>query len=296
MQHFSRRARFRKATFAAGLTLLAVEILRAPLILAQTTAPILEVASIKPSDPALCKPYPLVDGHADSITMTCVTVKYMIQLGYDVRDFQIARSPSWLATAQYDIAAKITRSAARDLGAEKDVAERTDAERKASSERLRATLQSLLADRFALKVHRETKQLPVYVLAVAKGGPKLKTIEDSADTSGGLQPGRGFLAGTRTGIPFFARTLSQILGRPVLNQTGLTGKYDFELRWTPDQSSPNGALGGQLPPSGPGATPPDPNATTIFTAIQEQLGLKLNSGKGPVELLVLDHIERPSGN
>jgi bla regulator protein blaR1 len=249
----------------------------------------IEVASIKPSNPSSCKEYPIVDGHNDRYDMQCVKAKFLIQVAYGVRDFQISGGPGWLDSAQYDIAVKTALPDANRTPA-KDVTELTDAERRTAGARLRLMLQSLLAERFQLKVHRETKELPVLLLKIAKGGPKL--TEKFSDISGGLRPGRGFLAGTATEIPFLAQTLSQMVGRPILDQTGLNGKYDFELKWTPDQSSPNGALGGALPPS----PSTDPDRPDIFAALEEQLGLKLDSGKGPVQIVVLDRVERPSAN
>ena len=166
----------------------------------------------------------------------------------------------------------------------------TDDERRTNGQRLREMLRLLLADRFRLEVHNETREQLVLLLKVAKGGIKLKEIP--SDISGALRPGRGFLAGTRTGIPFLAQTLSQIVDRPILDQTKLTGKYDFELRWTPDQSSANSALGEPLTPQ----SPVDSDRPNIFTALQEQMGLRLESGKGPVAFVVVDHIEMPSSN
>jgi uncharacterized protein (TIGR03435 family) len=255
-----------------------------------TTRVKIEVASIKPDDPSACRPYPMIDGHNDRYDMRCVKVKNLIGIAYGVRDFQISGSPGWLGSAQYDIAVKIELPANADRTPDKDIAALTDAERQIRGERLRLMLQSLLAERFQLTVHHETKELPVLVLKVAKGGPKL--TEKFSDVSGGLKAGRGFLADTATDIPFFAQTLSQILGRPILDQTGLAGKYDFELKWTPDQSAPNDALGGQIPP----VASTDPDRPDIFAALQEQLGLKLYTTRGAVEVVVVDHVERPSAN
>jgi uncharacterized protein (TIGR03435 family) len=222
--------------------------------------------------------------------MKCVKAKFLLEIAYNVRDFQIEGGPKWAGSTQYDIAAKTESSSNGNTTPDKDVALLTEEERRANGQRLRQMLRSLLADRFRLAVHNEARERTVLLLKVAKGGPKLKEIE--SDVSGGLRPRRGFLAGTQIGIPFLAQTLSQIVGQPVLDQTGLTGKYDFELRWTPDQSSPNNALGETLTRQ----TPVDPDQPNIFTALQEQIGLKLESGKGPVAVIVVDHIETPSAN
>jgi uncharacterized protein (TIGR03435 family) len=253
---------------------------------------VIEVASIRPSDPATCGEYPIVDNHGDRYDMRCVKVKFLLQTAFNVRDFQVIGGPNWLGSTQYDIAAKITGPPIDSGVPEKSVAELTDQERRAKGQRLRAVLQSLLADRFQLKQHGETKQLPVYLLGVAKSGPRLKVSPNSSDVSGGLKLGRGFLAGNQTDVSFLAQTLSQIVGRPILDRTGLHGKYDFELKWTPDQSSANDAVGGAAPP----LADADPDRPNIFTALQEQLGLKLDSSKAPVTVIVVDHIEVPSAN
>jgi uncharacterized protein (TIGR03435 family) len=253
---------------------------------------VVEVASIRPSNLETCGEYPIIDNHGDRYDMRCVKVKFLLQTAFNVRDFQVIGGPSWLGSTQYDIAAKVTASSIDSSIPEKSVAELTDEERKSKGERLRAVLQSLLADRFQLKQHDETKQLPVYLLEVAKGGPKLKVSPSSSDVSGGLRLGTCFLAGNQTDVPFLARTLSQIVGRPILDRTGLSGKYDFELKWTPDQSSATDAVGGVAPP----LAVSDPDRPNIFTALQEQLGLKLDSSKGPVTVIVVDRIETPSAN
>lgn len=253
---------------------------------------VIEVASIRPSNPETCGEYPIIDNHGDRLDMRCVKVKFLLQTAFHVRDFQVIGGPNWLGSTQYDIAAKITGSSIEGGVPEKSVAELTDQERKSKGERLRTVLQSLLADRFQLKQHGETKQLPVYLLEVAKRGPKLKVSANSSNVSGGLRLGRGFLAGNQTDVPFLAQTLSQIVGRPILDRTGLSAKYDFELKWTPDQSSATNAVGGVAPP----LAVADPDRPNIFTALQEQLGLKLDSSKAPVTVIVVDHIETPSAN
>jgi bla regulator protein BlaR1 len=252
----------------------------------------IEVASIKPSDPSICGEYPIVDDHNGTYDLRCVKAKFLIQLAFSTRDFQISGGPSWLESTQYDITAKLEKSPKDSEVREKNVSEFTDDERRAKGELLRGMLQSLLAERFQLRTHHETKQLPVYLLTVSKGGSKLKSRVDSSNVSGGLRAGNGFLAGNQAGIQSFAQTLSQIVGRPILDRTNLTGKYDFELKWTPDQSSANSVVGGALTDL-PARDPDRPN---IFTALQEQLGLKLDSSKGPVEVVVVDYIQRPSAN
>jgi uncharacterized protein (TIGR03435 family) len=222
--------------------------------------------------------------------MKCVKANFLFEIAYNVREFQITGAPKWIGSTQFDITVKTESSSNGNPTPSKDVSLLTDDERHTNGQRLREMLRSLLADRFRVAVHNETREQMVLLLKVAKGGPKLKEI--SSDVSGGLRPGRGFLAGNQIGIPFLAQTLSQIVGQPILHQTGLTSKYSFELRWTPDESSPNGAFGEALTPQ----PPADANLPNIFTALQEQIGLKLESGKGPVPVIVVDHMEAPSAN
>ena len=139
-------------------------------------------------------------------------------------------------------------------------------------------LQQLLADRFQLHVHTETKEGPIYKLVIAKSGFKLKNAPDS-ERPRGSSWGRDRIQVLNGPIGSLAFSLSDILGRTVMDKTGLAGRYEIDLKWTPDE------LQG-TPDAGP----------TMFTALQEQLGLKLESAKGPVETFVVDHVERPSEN
>lgn len=143
-------------------------------------------------------------------------------------------------------------------------------------EQLRPMLQALLAERFKLALHKETRQLPTYALTVAKGGPKIHPVDEGQPkTSGGV----GHLEATRIGMRKLADLLARQEGVPVTDSTGLTGVFDFTLEWTPDNASPSD------------------NGASIFTALQEQLGLKLDARKGPVEVLVIDAVEKsPTAN
>jgi uncharacterized protein (TIGR03435 family) len=144
---------------------------------------------------------------------------------------------------------------------------------------LRPLLQSLLADRFALRYHRETKQLTMYSLVVAKTGPKL-----TAHTGGGesgshtsSEPRKAIMTVTKGTMPALASRLERLVGRTVADNTGLKGEYDYKLEWTPEQMA-------------------DSSLPSLFTALQEQLGLRLDSTKGPVEIIVIDGVERASDN
>jgi uncharacterized protein (TIGR03435 family) len=221
-----------------------------------------EVASIRPSQNRSAS------SNVDSapggrLTATNVTVRELIRLAYNVKDYQIEKAPGWVESDPYDIVAKSASS------------------QKTSLDEERTKVSQLLADRFQLKIHRETKQMQVYLLVVAKSGPKLTLHTDGSRSK--TRKGCGHLAGTRLTMDTIATVLSRQFEQEVLNRTDLPGKYDFQLDWTPDSGSCPGADGASALPS-------------IFTAIQQQLGLKLESGKGPVELLVIDHVERPSEN
>jgi len=232
-----------------------------------------------------------------------LTFRFLMTHAYRVRDFQIIGGPGWTTSDRWNIEARAEEGAvpARDPNAPDPIALR---------------LQSLLEDRFQLKFHRETRELPAYELTIAKGGPKVKLSEDQtpfrppekgdppapqAIRPGGPMPrgtmrmGRGELEGNGLAFTSFIQMLSQQLGRPVIDKTGLSGLYDIKLQWTPE-------MGQRTTPFGPlpaGVEPPpasDPSGPSIFTAVQEQLGLKLESTKGLVEVLVIDSVEKPTEN
>ncbi|MGA2736593.1 MAG: TIGR03435 family protein [Bryobacteraceae bacterium] len=269
-----------------------------------TPPPAFEVVSIKPNKTGgggvMLRMAP-----GGRFTANNITVKFLLEEAYHVKDSQISGAPSWLDTEHYDIEAKAEDSA-------------EDQDKKAGPEERRAKqmlmLQAMLADRFKLALHHETKELPIYALVVAKNGPKLHESPAAPDDApppmpmkpDGPQPrgsirmnGRGDLSLNAVGLDMFAEVLSRQLGLLVANKTGLSGKYDFTLKWTPDEGQgqmfggPGGGPGG---PPRDAAPPPDASGPSIFAALQEQLGLKLESQKGPVDTLVIDHIDRPSEN
>jgi uncharacterized protein (TIGR03435 family) len=174
-----------------------------------------------------------------------------------------------------------------------DIAAESEAPR--SIAQLRLMLQPLRADRFHLQVQRQTKELPVYELSVAKGGSKLKQCRcigtpRPANPCGGTSGStRGTLIGRAVSAQTMAKDLSGVLGRVVLDKTMLRGEYDFDLTWTPDETFFRG-------PGDPDAPAADPNGPSIFTALQEQLGLTLKPAKGLVDVLVIDRAEPPDGN
>jgi uncharacterized protein (TIGR03435 family) len=142
---------------------------------------------------------------------------------------------------------------------------------------MQVMLQAMLADRFALKAHRESRDQPIYVLTVAKGGPKLQKT-DANGLGGNANYGNGKITAHEITLESLAANLSFTVGRPVVNKTGLEGGYDFTLDYAPDGADPSDAL------------------PSIFTALEEQLGLKLEPARGPVDVIVVDHIERPTEN
>jgi uncharacterized protein (TIGR03435 family) len=269
-----------------------------------------EVASIKPNHTG--------DGRVGigmqpggRFTATNVSVKMLITIAYGIRDHQVSGLPGWAESEHYDISAKPENT--DGLGPPADGKMPSESEMQTRQEKMRAMMQNLLEDRFGLKIHRETKELPVYALVVAKNGPKLEEAKEGApdvvDFGGRgrgpddvkqvrrgpmIRMGHGQFAGQEMRMPMLVEQLSRITGRNVIDKTGLTGKYDIRLNWTPDESQP--AFGGG-PDKGPrpDAASPD-SAPPLFTAIQEQLGLKLESQKGPVDVVVIDHIAKASEN
>jgi uncharacterized protein (TIGR03435 family) len=278
-------------------------------------APAFEVASIKPNksgDNRVLIQFPV----GGRFTATGVTVRNLIAMAYGVPQplppFRIIGGPSWIGADRFDIIAKTEIEVTPGPGGP-----------------LPLMLRGLLADRFKLVVHNETRELPIFELVMAKNdgklGPKLNVAavdcaaiaaargrggppppETGTPTQRGPQfaaPGRpmcGMMvgpansAGGGQSMAQIATLLSGRVGRTVVDRTGLTGNFDLDLSWTPDQMPP--ALSGAPPPGAPPLPPIDPNGPSIFTALQEQLGLKLESTKGPVDVVVIDSVEPPTAD
>ena len=234
---------------------------------------VFEVATVKPSNPDAPGKAFTMRGRQFATLNT--TLSELISFAYRVHAAQVTGAPEWVASARYDITAQ-------------PQADGTPNERQ-----LRAMVQKLLEERFRLTVTRGTKELPVYVLSVAKGGHKLTPNDKNPN---GLPTlffkGLGMLPALNAGMSDLANVMqSVVLDRPVVDRTELTGRFDFTLNWTADDSQFR-TLGGRPP----GAAI-DPNGPPgLFTAIQEQLGLRLESTRAPVEVLVVDRVERPSDN
>lgn len=225
----------------------------------------------------------------DGMRGTAVTVQFLLYEGYGgINQNQVIGEPSWSTTDGFDIQAKVADADVPTLA-------------KLTFEQRRTMFQQILTDRFKMVAHHETRELPIYVLTVAKGGSKLKA--SAPDDSAATTPRRRSLMGrpggiTATGVQLsmLIPLLSRQLGRPIIDKTGLTGNYDYTLDYTNDRGTLPPPAGG-APPTPPAAPPPpEQPGPDIFTALQEQLGLKLESSKGPVDVIVIDHIERPSQN
>jgi bla regulator protein BlaR1 len=238
--------------------------------------PEFEVASIKPDpQPNIRIERPPGGG----LVARGIFTKFLIALAYDVKEFQILDGPSWISREQYSINAKPGDNP------KGPILSLYLTKRQKEDDEWHLRIQSLLADRFQLRIHKETREEQVFSLVVAKNGPKFKESKfDESALAKGMMPGLKMfpyeLAGTSVNIRLLAEELSRRLSRNVIDQTGLNGEYDFDLRWAPDVAD------GDSVPDGP----------SIFTAVQEQLGLKLESGKAPVDAIVIDHIERPTEN
>jgi uncharacterized protein (TIGR03435 family) len=248
------------STLVLGGLMLATSL--APRWIAFAQAPWLsfEVASVKPSGPNDHLMFRLQPG--GRYIATGLTLKTLISNAYGVPEFRISGGPGWRDSDKFNIEAKVGIA----LPPWPD-----------SNKQLSLMLQSLLAERFKLALHRETREEPVYELVAAKGGAKLKTAK--ADESAGFEMDTGRIHSMAVPLEYLATNLAYLLGRTVIDKSGLAGKYSFTVRYTPDD-----------------APPADTNGPSLFTALQDQLGLKLESSKGPVELLVIDHVEKPDAN
>ena len=264
-------------------------------VIAQTAGPQLEfeVASIKPTDPMGRGQFQIHPG--GTLDFRAVSLRLMILWAYDIRDFQLSGGPAWTASDRYDVMAKTTRNSL-----EAETASKTTATEEGTSvtDPIRLRLQALLADRFHLKLHREVKPFSAYALVVGKNGSKLK--ENDAPARGWMQwRTAGRLKGTHVDMRFLCVHLSRQVDRTVIDETGLTGSYDFELNWIPDSrpARPPSAPDAQTPALRDGeSAPAPPDGPSIFTAIQEQLGLKLEPKKGLVAFFTIEQAEKPSDN
>jgi uncharacterized protein (TIGR03435 family) len=244
-------------------------VLLAGVLYAQTA---FEVTSVK-SNHSTDRRFGIAPSPGGRLRATNSTLRQLINAAYGIPDFRISGTTGWMNSDRFDIEAKAAGDPPR--------------------EQMQRMLQILLADRFKLAVHRETRELPTYDLLVANGGPKFK--EGKCVGQPGPQNPCGAFSGSAG--HFFARAakisqltlfLSTLESRVTVDKTGLTGEYDMDFTWTP--------VDPPLGPGDPGQAPPDPNGPSIFAALQEQLGLRVEPSKGPVEILVVDGAEKPTEN
>ena len=242
--------------------------------------PQFDVISVKPSKDNKTR----VQFTPDGMRGTEVTTQFLLFEGFGgINQNQVVGEPSWSTADGFDIEAKVNPVDLPALA-------------KMTFEQRRAMFQQILVDRFKLVAHHETRELPIYQLTIGKNGSKLKefTPDDPASATPrrkGIMFGPGKVTGTGGSLSMFLAALSRQLGRTIVDKTGLTGNYDFTLEWTPEGAAPTPAGGASS-----GAALPDQSGPDIFTAIQEQLGLKLASARGPVDVIVVDHIEKPTAN
>jgi uncharacterized protein (TIGR03435 family) len=242
--------------------------------MAANADPSFEVATIKPSKPDDQRKAFIVQGNRFQIINQPLT--QMISFAFDVQEKQVIGLPDWASTDRFDMDGK------------------PDGEGAPSGKQWKIMIQKLLADRFQLKFHKDKRELSVYVLSVAKTGQKMTKDDSNPNGLPGLffQGGLGKLNVRNALMTDFTGLMqSAVLDRPVLDQTGLEGRWDFTLNWTPDESQFKG-MGVTIPPPTESADAP-PN---LYTAIQEQIGLKLEATRAPADVMVIDHVEKPSAN
>ena len=236
---------------------------------AQETSPALqfEVATVKPAAPS-------ADGHTHinypeggAFSASNITLAALMQWAWGMPKNRILDAPPWFDSTRFDLQAKTDAETDRKI---RNLPAGTNADEK------RRMVQAMLVDRFAMKLHEETRTLPAYDLELAKGGSKL---QQSKTTGTNVGTGRTHFNGSGLTSTIIAQQLSELSGRVVIAKTGLPDRYDVRLEWAPDDA-----------PAG------DTSAPSFFTAVQEQLGLRLVPAKEPVKVLVMDGIETPSAN
>jgi bla regulator protein blaR1 len=239
--------------------------------MAADAKPGIEVATVRLSSPDLHKSGMTFRGR--EIVVYGYTPDDMVKFCYDLGAKQLANEPDWMKSERFDV----------------DVL--PDQPGFPSVEQFQIVLKEVLAERFALRFHEEKKEMPVYVLAVAKDGAKMTKSTDPSEPGGmSIGPLGLVRAHNMTMSRFAAKMQAMVLDRPVLDRTGLAGKWDFALQWRVDESQ----FGGQLKP--PAADDPAASLPPLFTAMREQLGLQLESVKTEVDVMVIDRVEQPSAN
>ena len=232
-------------------------------------SPAFEVASVKPNT-ADDRIVTINVGPGDRFTARGYTLVLLMQRAYGVMDWNVSGGPGWIRTDRFDVTAK-----AQVAGNFTDV-------------QLQPMLQGLLAERFKLRLHKESKEMSGYALVVGKGGPKVKAVANGEEHPDTFRMSGTGLSGQGIAMANLARYVGGKLGLVAVDQTGLKGVYDFKVDWTVDTGLDTGGL--------PGIDPRDPLRSAVFTALQDQLGLKLAAQKIAVPMLIIDHVERPTEN
>ncbi len=235
--------------------------------------PVFAVATIKLSDPSL--PGYGMKIRPGQFSATGYTLRLLIMYAWDLHRTQIRGGPAWLDSDKYNVTAK------------------PDGQGLPSPQQWQTMLQKLLADRFGLAFHRETRTLSVYALTVAKGGPKLTSAVGDPNASADISfLALGRLGARNASTADFAHSMQKnVVDRPIIDRTNLSGTYDFGLIWVPDEFQ----FSEVRTPGGP-QIPSNTEGADLFTAIQQQLGLKLTAMRAPAEVFVIDHAEKPSAN
>jgi uncharacterized protein (TIGR03435 family) len=243
-----------------------------------------DVASVKPSKAT--SNFFRMSFTPDGVKIENGSLLMVIRAAYGLfnsLDDKFLNIPGWAKTEKFDVEAKVSPA---------DVEEY----KKLTMAQRQLMMQALLADRFKLQAHRETKEQPVYQLQVMKSGSKLREAKpgEGNEAGGSMKRSRDQLEGTGVMMSQLVSALTQTVSRTVMDKTGLTGRYDFTLHWTPDEEGvPVLKAADNTQPTNEVAAASGPS---IFTAVQEQLGLRLEPARGPVECLVIDHVEQPSEN
>jgi uncharacterized protein (TIGR03435 family) len=233
-----------------------------------------EVASIKPNTDNDFR-FAFRIEPSGPLAATGITLKRLMMTAYNVQGFRIVGGPDWVASRRWDVQAK--------------------PDRVVPPNQIRPMLRALLEDRFQLRSHSEERQLPVYELSIDRKGSKVQRVKDS-ETKADVRVGAGLIQLTKATAATLASQLSYALGRPVIDKTGLSGEFDFALEWTPEPGEDGGPTTSGLPPGAADQPASTPNEPSIFTAIPEQLGLRLKSARGPVQVVVIDDVRMPTAN
>jgi uncharacterized protein (TIGR03435 family) len=239
--------------------------------------PTFEVASVKAHPDTADHNRSLNNPAGGQLSCSNVTLRDLISYAFEVRDYQIVNAPAWAETEHYDVVAKPSAE---------DAAHEPPRYSDAANELGRRRTQALLAERFGLKVHEEQREMNVYSLVVAKGGAKLQPTQDTGPFPQ-MSWNRTRVTCKQVAMARFAKVLlADQMNRYVIDNTGLTGKYDIKMEFQPDEPARRDGASEAPAPAGP----------TFLQALEEQLGLRLVAAKGPVPFLSIDHVEKPSAN